>query len=137
MSDRDTSSLPSGTSTHTSPDTSGVESHLPLKPVVFHILLALAESDAHGYGVIQAARAQSSDRIRLETGPFYRHLRKLMESGWVMESDQRPDDDDPRRGAYYRLTSLGREVLTAESRRMAEVVSLTTEMGLVPGGGSR
>ena len=138
MSARDTSpASSSGTSTRTSPDTSGVESHLPLKPVVFHILLALAESEAHGYGVIQAVRTQTSDRIHLETGPFYRHLRKLMGSRWVVESDQRPEDDDPRRGAYYRLTSLGKEVLTAESRRMAEVVSLTTEMGLVPGGGSR
>ncbi len=138
MSPRDTSpTSSSGTSARTSSEVSGVESHLPLKPVVFHILLALAESDAHGYGVIQAVRTQTSDRIRLETGPFYRHLRKLMDNRWVVESGQRPDDDDPRRGAYYRLTPLGKEVLTAESRRMAEVVSLTTEMGLMPGGGSR
>lgn len=138
MSPRDTSpTSSSGTSARTSSEVSGVESHLPLKPVVFHILLALAASDAHGYGVIQAVRTQTSDRIRLETGPFYRHLRKLMDNRWVVESGQRPDDDDPRRGAYYRLTPLGKEVLTAESRRMAEVVSLTTEMGLMPGGGSR
>jgi DNA-binding PadR family transcriptional regulator len=118
-------------------DSSAVESHLPLKPVVFHILLALADSEAHGYGVIQAVRAQTSERIRLETGPFYRHLRKLMEEGWVVESERRPEDDDPRRGAYYRLTDLGKVVLTAESRRMAEVVTLTEEMGLVPGGSSK
>ena len=111
--------------------------HLPLKPVVFHILLALAERDAHGYGVIQSVRTQTSGRIHLETGPFYRHLRKLMDRGWVEESADRPLDDDPRRGAYYRLTHLGMEILRAESRRMAEVVSLTAEMGLVPGGGSR
>jgi DNA-binding PadR family transcriptional regulator len=110
--------------------------HLPLKPVVFHILLALAESDAHGYGVIQSVRIQTSGRIHLETGPFYRHLRKLMERGWVEESGARPSKDDPRRGAYYRLTPQGLEVLTAESRRMAEVVSMTAEMGLVPGGGA-
>jgi DNA-binding PadR family transcriptional regulator len=137
MSPRDTSPTSSDTSARASSNTAGVDSHLPLKPVVFHILLALAESEAHGYGVIQSVRTQTSDRIRLETGPFYRHLRKLMESGWVVESSQRPDDDDPRRGAYYRLTPLGKEVLMAESRRMAEVVSLTTEMGLMPGGGSR
>ena len=111
--------------------------HLPLKPVVFHILLALAERDAHGYGVIQSVRTQTSGRIHLETGPFYRHLRKLMDRGWVEESADRPLDDDLRRGAYYRLTHLGMEILRAESRRMAEVVSLTAEMGLVPGGGSR
>jgi DNA-binding PadR family transcriptional regulator len=111
--------------------------HLPLKPVVFHILLALAESEAHGYGVIQVVRTQTSGRIHLETGPFYRHLRKLMDDGWVEESSDRPSEDDPRRGAYYRITSLGKEILSAESQRMAEVVSLTAEMGLVPGGSSK
>ncbi|MGW8267136.1 MAG: PadR family transcriptional regulator [Longimicrobiales bacterium] len=110
--------------------------YLPLKPVVFHILLALAEGDAHGYGVIQSVRTHTSSRIHLETGPFYRHLRKLMDRGWVEESADRPAEDDPRRGAYYRLTPLGLEVLMAESRRMAEVVSLTTEMGLVAGEGT-
>ena len=113
------------------------EFNLPLKPVVFHILLALVESEAHGYGVIQAVRSQTSGHIHLETGPFYRHLRKLLDEGWVEESESRPSRDDPRRGAYYRLTPLGKEVLTAESLRMAEVVSLTSEMGLVPGGGSK
>lgn len=109
-----------------------VESHLPLKPVVFHILLALAERELYGYGVIQAVRQQSGGRIKLETGPFYRHLRKLIASGLVVESDSRPEGDDPRRGAYYCLTPRGREVVTAEGRRLAGLVSLTAELGLMP-----
>jgi DNA-binding PadR family transcriptional regulator len=108
------------------------EAHLPLKPVVFHVLLALAEGDAHGYGVIQAVRAASAGRIRLETGSFYRHLRRLLDDGLVEESDERPDNDDARRGAYYRLTPPGREVLAAESRRLAELVDATRAMGLIP-----
>lgn len=112
-----------------------VESHLPLKPVVFHILLALAERELHGYGVIQAVRQQSGGRIKLETGPFYRHLRKLIESGLVTESSARPNDDDPRRGAYYCLTTRGREVVAAEGRRLAGLVSLTAELGLMSGDG--
>jgi DNA-binding PadR family transcriptional regulator len=108
-----------------------VESHLPLKPVVFHILLALAERESHGYGVIQAVRERSGGRIHLETGPFYRHLAKVMERGLVEESEERPSDDDRRRGAYYRLTPLGREVASAEGRRLAGLVSLTVELGLM------
>ena len=112
-----------------------IESLLPLKPVVFHILLALAERDLHGYGVIQTVRGQSGGRIKLETGPFYRHLRKLIASGLVDESDSRPDDDDPRRGVYYSLTPRGREVVAAEGRRLAGLVSLTAELGLLSGEG--
>ncbi len=106
---------------------------LPLTPVVFHILLALAERESHGYGVIQLVRERSQGRIRLETGPFYRHLRKLLDGRLVEESDQRPAEDDSRRGVYYRLTKFGREVVAAESRRLAQVVSLSNELGFDPG----
>jgi DNA-binding PadR family transcriptional regulator len=113
-----------------------VESHLPLKPVVFHILLALVERQSHAYGVIQAVRERSEGLIHLETGPFYRHLRKLLDGGLVQESAERPPDDDRRRGAYYRLTDLGRDVVTAESRRLAGLVALTEELGLMSGRGA-
>jgi DNA-binding PadR family transcriptional regulator len=112
-----------------------VEQWLPLKPVVFHVLLALAERESHAYGVIQAVRERSSGRIRLETGPFYRHLRKLLDGRLVAESKRRPPDDDRRRGAYYRLTKLGREVVVAESQRLATLVSFTKELGVAGSGG--
>jgi DNA-binding PadR family transcriptional regulator len=107
-----------------------VERHLPLKPVVFHILLALAERDRHGYGVIQAVRVRSAGRIELQTGVLYRHLKKVMDAGLVDESPARPVDDDPRRGAYYRLTPLGREVLSAEADRLAALVTASSALGL-------
>lgn len=107
-----------------------VEAHLPLKPVVFHILLALAEHDLHGYGVIQAVRERSEGRIQLQTGPFYRHLRKLMDAGLVSESARRPADDDPRRGAYYHLSAHGKEVISAEADRLAGLVSASEALGL-------
>ena len=110
-----------------------VEAHLPLKPVVLHVLLALAEVDAHGYGVIQSVRVRSEGRIRLETGSFYRHLRKLLDGGLVVESEVRPEQDDTRRGSYYTLTELGRAVLAAESLRLAELVTLTRDLGLLSG----
>lgn len=115
------------TDTSTTP---AAERHLPLKPVVFHILLALAEQDLHGYGVIQAVRQRSEGRIALQTGPFYRHLKKLIDAGLVCESSDRPEDDDPRRGAYYRLTSFGEEVVRAEAARLATLVTATEALGL-------
>lgn len=108
-----------------------VERWLPMKPVMLHILLALAEQDSHAYGIIQKVRERSQDRLRLETGPLYRHLRKLLEDGLVEETEVRPPDDDPRRGAYYALTRLGIGVIAAESRRLEGLVSLTKELGLV------
>ncbi len=111
------------------------EAWLPLKPVWLHILLALAEQEYHAYGVIQSVRERSSDRIRLETGPLYRHLKKLMDGGLIEESANPPKNDDPRRGVYYALTRLGREVVLAESRRLERLVSFTKELGLTSRGG--
>ena len=111
-------------------ETAAVDAHLPLKPVVFHILLALAEQDLHGYGVIQAVRERSEGRIHLQTGPFYRHLKKLMDAGLVLESDTRPSDDDPRRGAYYRLGAPGKQVVAAEANRLATLVAVSEALGL-------
>ncbi len=110
---------------------SGVDQHLPLKPVVFHILLALVERDRHGYGIMQEVRVRSHERVRLQTGPLYRHLRKLLDGGWVCEVEARPDDDDPRRGAYYGLTDLGRAVAAAEARRLRSLVATSEGLGLV------
>jgi DNA-binding PadR family transcriptional regulator len=101
---------------------------LPLKPVVVHILLALSAGDSHGYGVIQAVRAHSDGRIQLETGPFYRHLNRLLDDGLVEDSGTRPVDVDTRRGAYYRLTPLGGLVLSAEEERLAKLLSLTRSL---------
>lgn len=110
-----------------------VEKHLPLKPAVYHILLALADQEAHGYALMQTVLEQSGGRIRLATGPFYRYLRRMLDLGFVTEAERRPADDDVRRGSYYRLTPLGRAVLRAESARLAGVVSISQKLGLLPG----
>lgn len=111
-------------------DRAEVQALLPLKPVVFHILAALAETEAHGYGVIQSVRRRSGGRIDLQTGAFYRHLGRLLEDGLVEECEA-PPDDDPRRGSWYGLTPLGREVMSAEWRRMADLVAATRDLGVV------
>lgn len=109
-----------------------VEDHLPLKPVVFLVLLALAEKERHGYAVMLAVRERSQSRIRLETGPLYRHLKRLIDTGLVEEIDERPAaEDDQRRRCYYRLTELGRAVVTAEGNRLATLVEATRAVGLI------
>ena len=95
----------------------------PLKPAVFHVLLALAEGATHGYGAMQAVREQSGGRLSIGTASFYRHLTHLIDDGLVVEAAERPADDDPRRGAYYRLTPRGLRVLAAERTRLAALVA--------------
>jgi DNA-binding PadR family transcriptional regulator len=94
----------------------------PLKPAVFHILLALADGPVHGYAAMQAVRERSGGSVRLSTGSFYRHLSKLLDDGLVEEATG-PADDDPRRGVYYRVTAQGRQVLVRERDRLAALVA--------------
>jgi DNA-binding PadR family transcriptional regulator len=93
--------------------------HLPLKPDLFHILLALEEVERHGYGIIKEVQRSTGDQIRLEPSPLYRRLKRLLDSGIVEESEKRPvpELDDERR-RYYRLTRYGRAIVTAEARRL-------------------
>jgi DNA-binding PadR family transcriptional regulator len=96
----------------------------PLKPAALHILRALADGDSHGYAVMVAVREQSGGAVPLQTGSFYRHLSKLIADGLVDEAPGRRPGDDPRRGAYYRLTPRGRERLASERRRLADLVAV-------------
>jgi len=98
-----------------------VTSALPLSPATLHILLSLAADDLHGYGIMQEVARQSEGKYKLGPGTLYDNLQKLIRRQWLEELGQRPGDDDPRR-RYYRLTSLGRGVLTAETARLAGVV---------------
>jgi len=98
----------------------------PLKPPVLYILLALASEHRHGYGIMQAVRDQSGGTVPLRTGSFYRYLSGLIDAGWVVEAAG-PPDDDPRRGAYYRLTEAGREALAAERQRLGALLAAFPE----------
>ena len=111
---------------------STIEAYLPVKPVILQILLALHGTELHGYGVIQSVRTQSSGQLRLSNGAFYRHLAWLLKRGLVAESASRPRDADPRRGAHYRLTKLGEQVLSAEGGRIKGVLSVIESKGIQP-----
>jgi DNA-binding PadR family transcriptional regulator len=86
------------------------------------ILMAVAEGELHGYAAIQAVRERSEGTVRVGTGSFYRRLSLLMKDGLVEEAPG-PRDDDPRRGAYYRVTARGRRVLGHERERLAALVA--------------
>ena len=103
-----------------------------LKPLPLHILLTLADGDSHGYAIMQAIRTRAGDTLAVQTGSFYRHLVRLIDDGWVAEAPGRRDGDDPRRGAYYRLTARGRQALGEEKRRLTELVAHMKKIRLSP-----
>jgi DNA-binding PadR family transcriptional regulator len=100
-----------------------VESLLPLTPAVFHILLTLADGEAHGYAIMQEVARRSGGTVRLGPGTLYGAISRLLQDGIIEESEERPDPhmDDTRR-RYYRLSNLGGRVLAAETERLAELV---------------
>jgi DNA-binding PadR family transcriptional regulator len=96
---------------------------VPLSPPVFHILLALADEDRHGYGIMQDVAHQTGGTLQLGPGTLYGCLKRMLAAGLVEESDERPDpalDDERRR--YYRMTRLGKRVVRAEADRLAGAV---------------
>src|SRR4051794_15717252 len=98
---------------------------LPLTPPVFHILLALADEERHGYGIMQDVARQTGDTLQLGPGTLYGCLKRMLAAGLVEESDERRDpslDDERRR--YYRMTTLGRRIVRAEAQRLAGAVTV-------------
>jgi DNA-binding PadR family transcriptional regulator len=97
-----------------------VDRFLPLTPVAFEILLALADGEQHGYSVMREVARRTAGAVSLHPGTLYRALARLLESGLIEELEQRPDphhDDERRR--YYQLTALGVAVAKAEAERLA------------------
>jgi len=98
---------------------------MPLRPVEFHILLALAGEERHGYAILQEVAALTDGELQLEPGTLYRALHRMLRDGWVVESARRPaaDLDDERR-RYYRITPAGRRVASAEAARLWRLVTV-------------
>ena len=99
------------------------ERFLPLKTQWFHIMLALAGGEQHGYGIMQEVLNRTTGKVRLWPATLYGSIKRLIEAELIEESDERPapEFDDARR-RYYRLTKLGRRVLDAECDRLQELV---------------
>ena len=116
------------------PDDSEPELLIPLPPATFHILMALAEDDRHGYAIIQDVAARTGGKLRLSAGTLYRSIQRMLEQGLIVETRERPapEYDDERR-RYYRITPFGIAVAQAEARRLTELVKMARARGLVPG----
>lgn len=107
----------------------------PLTPVVFHVLLSLAEAPLHGYGIMK--RVEEDSGIRMGPGTIYGSLNRLLEAGWVAEADASVvPGDDPRRSRAFALTAAGRSALRGEARRIRRLARLAEVRGLSaePGG---
>ena len=108
-------------------------SFLPLPTAVFHILVALADRDRHGYSIMQDVATRTDGKVRLSAGTLYSSIRRMLELGLVEELRDSPDpasQDERRR--YYRSTRLGRQVATADARRLSDMLSQARATGLIP-----
>jgi len=112
----------------------GIDRHLPLRGVEFHILLSLAAGERHGYGIIQDIEARGETSVP-DVGTMYRALARMVEAGLIDASSRRPaaDVDDERRN-YYRITNAGLRVARAEARRLEALMRAARHGGLLAKG---
>lgn len=110
------------------------EELLPLSLQVFHILVALADRDQHGYSIMQDVSARTGGKVRLNAGTLYGLIRRMLEQGMIVELRERdlpsPSSDERRR--TYRLTPFGRKVAKAEASRLVELIEQARPYGLAP-----
>jgi DNA-binding PadR family transcriptional regulator len=110
------------------------QSHLPLKPLHFLLLLSLTDGDRHPYGLKKDIEARAERKLQLGPGTLYRAIQQLEDAGLIEPSGRRPAPDlDDERRRYFRLTALGRAVVTAEARRLASLVRIARAKKLVVG----
>lgn len=104
----------------------------PLTPAMFHVLLALAGDDLHGYAILKEVTLRTDGEVKLSTGTLYGIIKRLLNEGLIVERRARPSDssDDERR-KYYRLTPQGRELAAAEAERLEKLVTLARSRRLL------
>ncbi|HEY7125930.1 MAG TPA: PadR family transcriptional regulator [Ktedonobacterales bacterium] len=112
------------------------ETLLPLTPPVFHILLALADGQKHGYAIMQEVEARTGGAMRMGPGTLYGSIQRMLKDGLIVEAEARaqPVHGEERR-RYYRLTGFGQRVLQAEARRLEDLVHLAQSKRVLPGFG--
>jgi DNA-binding PadR family transcriptional regulator len=106
----------------------------PLPSAAFQILLAVADEDRHGYGIMRQVAEQTGGRMRLGPGTLYSSIQALLEEGFIEEAGAREDaklGDERRR--YYRLTSAGRKVACSEAEKLAGILRVARSKKLLKG----
>ena len=111
-----------------------IDELLPLPSATFHILLAVAGEDRHGYAIIQDVAVRTGGELKLSAGTLYRSIQRMLEQGLLVETRERPapEEDDERR-RYYRITPLGTAVAKAEARRLTQLVRMARAKGFATG----
>ncbi|MSV27754.1 MAG: PadR family transcriptional regulator [Bryobacterales bacterium] len=110
------------------------ESLLPLPTAVFHVLIALAGKDRHGYSIMQDTSARTGGKVELSPGTLYSAIRRMLEQGLIQELSENPEPDNTdERRRYYRLTRFGRRAAEAEAARLRSMLSQARATGLVTG----
>jgi len=109
----------------------------PVNHSEFPILLALADGDRHGYGIMQEVTEKSGGTVQLGPGTLYGAINRMLKTGLIEESPRcpSPKTDDARRSCYYRLTRVGRSVAREESQRLASLVQVAASKRLLTGKG--
>ena len=110
----------------------GPKDLLPLTPAVLHILLALADEERHGYGIMREVEARTGGETRMGPGTLYGSIKRMLADDLIEESDERPDPQmDDQRRRYYRITDFGRKVAGAEAERLTSLVNAAEAKRLV------
>lgn len=110
-----------------------VDELLPLPSATFHILMALADDDRHGYAIIQDVEARTDGELRLSAGTLYRTIQRMLEQGLITETRERPAPElDDERRRYYRITAFGVSVARAEASRLNQLVKMARSRGFAP-----
>jgi DNA-binding PadR family transcriptional regulator len=105
----------------------------PLTPAIVHILLALADDDRHGYGIMQEVARLTDGAARMGPGTLYGTIKRLLAARLIEEADERPDPElDDERRRYYRLTPSGRRALKADTARVAMLISAARAKKVYP-----
>jgi DNA-binding PadR family transcriptional regulator len=108
------------------------EELLPLTPAVFHVLLALSGGERHGYAIMREVAESTNGKIKMGPGTLYGTIKRLLETGLIEETEERPDPElDDERRRYYRLTAMGQRTVKAEAQRYAEMVELARGKKLI------
>ena len=109
------------------------EEFLPLTPAMFHILLALADKERHGYHIMREVDERTEGNVKLGPGTLYGSIKRMMADGLIEELAERPDPElDDERRRYYRLTDFGFRVATAEAQRLEQMVRSARAKKLLP-----
>jgi DNA-binding PadR family transcriptional regulator len=105
----------------------------PLTPAVFHILLALADGEKHGYRIMQAVKANSFGDFQIGPGTLYGSIKRMLADDLIAEAEERPDPElDDQRRRYYRLTDHGRTTLQADLARMDALLQRARTLQIHP-----